>query len=53
MKRVDQKVYDQFRSVRCPEHGQTATIHRTANGWDIRGCCDTLRTLVRERLQFR
>lgn len=48
---ADERIRAELKRIRCPDHGTTAIVKRTAKGWDIHGCCDKLTALVRRQLQ--
>ena len=43
MKAATSQVERAVRDIECPEHRQRATVQRTATGWEIQACCETLK----------
>jgi len=53
MKAATKQVEHAVENVECPEHHQRATVRRTASGWEVHACCETLKAATLKTLRNR
>jgi hypothetical protein len=51
MKAATKQVEHMVADVECPVHRRRATVRRTASGWEIEACCETLKTATLEAVE--